>query len=335
MSHDIDYRDGRFTFAFTGNRSAIWHGLGQEVQDNADAAQWRAASGLDFKVARSRVRFGEGAQQRVWDEQHVLFRSDTKEPIAVVSDGYKIVQPGEAFDFFSRAASDLGLKVSTAGALKRGRKYFATAQFGGEAVVAGDRVDGYLLFATSCDGSMNTVVQNVATRVVCANTLAIALGERGRKVVKVSHRSVFDGEKVLVKMGLAQDGFSAFIRSARELSHYTLSPGAAHDVVAQVFGAPAPEKVASQADRDAVGRVLKSAGFNRVMELFAGAGRGANLTGVRGTAWGVLNAVTQYWDHEVRAQSADNRTDSALFGAGAQAKQDAYDLLMARVTAAA
>ena len=333
MSHDIDFRAGRFTFAFTGSRAAIWHGLGQEVDADASIEEWRAASGLDFKVARSRVRFGEGAQQKVWDDQHVLFRSDTKEPIAVVSNGYKIVQPADAFAFFQRAAKDVGLRIDTAGSLKQGRKYFASAKFDDATVVPGDRVEANLLFATSCDGSMNTIVTNVATHVVCANTLGMALAEKGKRTVKVSHRSVFDADGVLVKLGLAVDGFQKFLRDAKELSRYTMSPSAAHDTIAVIFGAP--EEVKSQRDRDAAEKVLKSAGFNKVLQLFAGDGRGATLPGVKGTAWGVLNAVTQYFDHEVRAQSDDNRRDSAWFGPAADAKQAAYDLLIARVTASA
>lgn len=337
MSHDIDFRNGINTFAFTGSRSAIWHGLGQQMADDASVEEWKRASGLDFKVLRSKVRYSTDRSDangaNVWDDQHVLFRSDTKEPIAIVSDGYKVVQPAEAFAFFQTAARDLGLSIDTAGSLKQGKKFFASAKFDGGTVVAGDPVEANLLFATSCDGSMNTIVKNVSTRVVCANTLGMAMGERGKRVVKVSHRSVFDHEKVLIKMNLVADGFAAFMRDAKELSRYTMAPAAAHDFIAQQFGAP--EVVKSQADRDAAERVLKSAGFNKVLELFAGRGRGAQLTGVRGTAWGVLNAFTQYYDHEVRATSADNRRDSAWFGLGDDAKQDVYTALMARVGATA
>lgn len=333
MSHEIDSRNGINTFAFTGPRSAIWHGLGQQMTDDSTDAEWRAASGLDFRVCRSRVRFGEGPQQKTWDDQHVLFRSDTKEPIALVSKGYKIVQPGEAFDFFKTAARDVGLSLSTAGSLKGGSKFFASAKYDSGTVVGNDTVDGFLLFATSCDGSMNTIVKNVATRVVCQNTLSVALGERGGRVVKVSHRSVFDHEKVALKMALIVKHHEKFIADAKALSQYGLAPGAAHDLIAQIMGAPAPESVNTQADRDAVDKVLKSAGFNKVLGLFAGEGRGATLPGVKGTAWGVLNAVTQYFDHEIRATSADNRTDAAWFGTGDDAKVSAYKFLMDRVSA--
>jgi phage/plasmid-like protein (TIGR03299 family) len=334
MAHSIDYRNGRFTFAFTGERARIWHGLGQQVAADASVEEWKQASGLDFKVLRSKVRYEtarDGSAPRVWDDQHVLFRSDSREPIAVVSDGYQIVQPADAFAFFQRAAGDLGLSIDTAGALKQGKKFFASAKFDDASVVPGDAVEANLLFATSCDGSMNTVVSNVATRVVCANTLAVALGESNKRTVRVSHRSVFDGDKVLVKLGLAVDGFAKFIADAREFSRYSIAPAAAHDLIAQVFGAPV--EVKSAADQAKVEKVLKSAGFNKVLALFAGEGRGAQLRGVQNTAWGVLNAVTQYVDHEVRATSDDNRRDSAWFGPGADLKDDAYALIRSVVFA--
>ena len=337
MSHDIEFKNGVYSFAFTGSRSAIWHGHGQQMEDGASDDQWKVASGLDFKVLRSKVRYSvdradaNGAQ--VWDGQHVLFRSDDKRPLAIVSDSYKIVQPAEAFAFFQRAAKEVGLKVDTAGALKQGRKFFATAKFDAAQVLPGDLIDGSILFATSCDGSMNTIVKNVAERVVCANTLAVAMGEQGRRTVKISHRSVFDAERVVVQMGLAADGFAAFIKDAKEMSRYTMSPSAAYDLAAQIMGAPV--EITSAADKAKAEKVIASTGFNTIIRLFAGEGRGARLTGVKGTAWGLLNAVTQYYDHEVRATSDDNRRDASMFGTAADAKQDAYAAILARVMAPA
>jgi hypothetical protein len=65
--------------------------------------------------------------------------------------------------------------------------------------------------------------------------------------------------------------------------------------------------------------------LNHVFNLYIGDGMGASMASANDTAWGLVNAVTQYVDHERRARSSDNRLDSAWFGAGASIKQKALD----------
>jgi hypothetical protein len=75
--------------------------------------------------------------------------------------------------------------------------------------------------------------------------------------------------------------------------------------------------------------VVESRGFQSIQALFNGQGKGSNLDGVHGTAWGWLNAVTEYTDHHIRATSDENRIHSAWFGAGEALKARAVDLLTA------
>jgi len=63
--------------------------------------------------------------------------------------------------------------------------------------------------------------------------------------------------------------------------------------------------------------------LEKVQNLYEGKGRGSDMESSRGTAWGLLNAVTEYVDHERRARSSEYRMDSAWFGQGAQIKQRA------------
>ena len=65
--------------------------------------------------------------------------------------------------------------------------------------------------------------------------------------------------------------------------------------------------------------------MEKVQSLYEGKGRGSELVSARGTAWGLLNAVTEYVDHERRARSSEYRMDSAWFGQGALIKQKALD----------
>src|SRR3546814_20756798 len=111
-------------------------------------------------------------------EQKVLYRSDTKAPLAVVSKRFQVVQPGEILEFYRDLTEVGGFELETAGVLRGGRKFWALARTGQSVSLKGrDRVDGYLLLATACDGTLATTAQFTSVRVVCNNTLSIALGD--------------------------------------------------------------------------------------------------------------------------------------------------------------
>lgn len=65
--------------------------------------------------------------------------------------------------------------------------------------------------------------------------------------------------------------------------------------------------------------------LNKILSLYEGRGRGAELEAAKGTAWGLLNSVTEYVDHERRARSNEYRMDTAWLGQGATIKQRALD----------
>ena len=316
MAHELSIRaDGFVEMAYTGDMP--WHGLGQSINPDASIEEWQKASGLDWRAQRAKVRYmtsGNPIDMQEWPEQIVLFRSDSKAPLAVVSDGYKVVQPSECLEFFRDLVADAGFKIVTAGALKGGRKIWAQADIGEkEAIQGADMVRGRVLIATSLDGSMQTLVKHVSERVVCANTLGYAVGESG-KGVRVSHRSTFDPSRVKADLGLTAAAFHRFMADMRKLSQVEVDPMQAYKMFAEVL-----EIDPSAKDY----KVTPTEPFSNVVALFSGKGKGSNLPGSKGTAWGWLNAMTEYVDHHARARSVDNRIESAWFGRGETLKQNA------------
>ncbi|SCC95134.1 conserved hypothetical protein [Thiomonas sp. X19] len=194
-----------------------------------------------------------------------------------------------------------GFQLETAGVLKGGKKFWALAKTGQSVVLKGnDRVNGYLLLATACDGTLATTAQFTSIRVVCNNTLRIALNDSDG-AVKVSHRSTFDADLVKRQLGIAVSSWDGFMARMKALADCPVSDTQAahflHKVLAstvQGAGPQAPDKT-----------------FKAVLGLFQGGGMGADLASAQGTAWGLVNAVTQYADHERRARNADYRMDSA------------------------
>ena len=246
-------------------------------------------------------------------EQHVLFRSDTKAPLGVVSSRYQVVQPGDVVEFFRDIARAGGLELSAAGTIYGGKRFWATAKIGEAAPTSvADKIGGYILISTSADGSLATEVRRTTVRTVCKNTLQMAMSDKAS--IKVSHRSVFDPDSIKEFMGLNTAAWDAFRANVTRLANVELLEEEAGEITANVFGNG--EKV-----REAVG-------FKKVMSLFNGAGMGAQMDGVMGTRWGLLNAFTEYADHHVRARSDENRFVASQWGAGADLKQRALSALM-------
>lgn len=341
MSHEITIRkNGKAEMAYVGEKP--WHGLGQELEQGATIEQWLVAAGMDWKVQRSKVRYAvaraAGADTFAeWPDYHVLMRSDTKAPLGMVSDSFKVVQPRDVLEFFRDLVEVAGFKLETAGTLRGGSKCWALAAIGAEDNVVGkDLVRGRLMMATAFDGTMRTTVKNVAERVVCANTLRIAMGERGAPEVRVSHRSTFDEKAVKAQLGIAVDSFARFIIDARKLAARKLDMTEVNALVGGLFDAslsPNAKAPLSQLEQiKAMAAVADDKAFKKIIALFNGEGRGSTLPGARGTAWGVVNAVTEYVDHHARARSDSNRIESAWFGRGDDLKAAAMEEALVYVT---
>jgi phage/plasmid-like protein (TIGR03299 family) len=106
-----------------------------------------------------------------------------------------VVQPKEVLEFYRDLTEVSGYELETAGVLKAGRKFWALARTGKESALKGnDVVKGYLLLATSCDGTLATTATPTTIRVVCNNTLSIALNGAS-SAIKVPHSTSFDAQR--------------------------------------------------------------------------------------------------------------------------------------------
>ncbi|RDU94936.1 DUF932 domain-containing protein [Trinickia dinghuensis] len=301
-----------------------WHGLGNKLAPNQPIELWAERAGMNWRIEEAEVRFVAAGNRSLgsihaFPEQKVLYRSDTKAALSVVSARYQVVQPREILEFYRDLTEVGGFQLETAGVLKEGRKLWALARTGQSATLKGrDEVNGYLLLATACDGTLATTAQFTSVRVVCNNTLQIALGDSA-SAVKVPHRSQFDAQAVKRQLGIAISSWDAFMARTKALAERKVSDSAAEAFLRRVLTYSTP----NVADRDALAvneRAIKAVG-----QLYAGRGKGADLASATGTAWGLLNAVTEYVDHHRRARSDDHRRDAAWFGQGSTIKQRAWD----------
>lgn len=309
------------TMAYAGD--VPWHGLGKKLQAQQPIEVWKAQAGMDWQIEASDVRYIAGNANlgviHAFPEQKVLYRSDTKAPLAVVSKRFQVVQPGEILEFYRDLSEIGGFELETAGVLREGRKFWALARTGQSVSLKGrDRVDGYLLLATACDGTLATTAQFTSVRVVCNNTLQVALGN-GSGAIKVPHRSRFDPEAVKRQLGITVAAWDGFVERMKALVDRPLDPDSVEGLLRRVM---------TYAGQNNEAPVVNEQAVANVRALYEGGGRGALLTSSRGTAWGLLNGITEFIDHHRRARSDDHRRDAAWFGQGAQIKQRAWDEVM-------
>ncbi|MAN53115.1 MULTISPECIES: DUF932 domain-containing protein [unclassified Marinimicrobium] len=292
-----------------------WHGLGRQLDSGLPVDDWVIQAGMDWEIQESPVRFIAGQREylgeiKPFDDHKVLYRSDTHDPLSVVGNRYKVVQPREILEFYRDLTERSGFELETAGVLKGGRKLWALARTGQSTTLKGkDTTKGYVLLATACDGTMATTAQFTSVRVVCNNTLAVALGS-GAGAVKVPHRSVFDAEAVKQSLGITVSAWDEFMYRMKHLSNRSVKDSEVRHFLLRVMGDPDTASISKGTERN----------MARVQALYDGQGLGADLASSKGTAYGLLTAVTQFVDHERRARSQDNRLDSAWFGQGAALK---------------
>lgn len=302
-----------------------WHNLGNQLPPKQPLEVWAREAGMDWTIRETPVRFmaeqaGALGSIMTFEDQKVLYRSDTKAPLSVVSNRYQVVQPRDVLEFYRDLSEVSGFELETAGVLKAGRKFWALARTGKESHLKGnDTVKGYILLATSCDGTLATTATPTTIRVVCNNTLSIALNGAS-SAVRVPHSTNFDAQAVKKHLGIAVSSWDAFMYRLKTLSERKVKSHEAMNYFLRVLCQP-------DAQADGQGLANERA-LKKVQDLYDGRGRGAELASAKGTAWGLLNAVTEFVDHERRARNQEYRLDSAWFGQGSGLKQRALEAAM-------
>lgn len=311
MAHLIDMSNNKANMAYVGETP--WHGLGQQLSQGASIDQWRIEAGLNWSAKRSPIFFNDGAVQFEGDSE-ILFRSDTRKQLGIVSPAYKIVQPGEVLEFFRDIVATGDMTLETAGSLDDGKKVWALAKTHQDFRIMGqDHVEGYLLLVTSFDGTLATKAQFTSVRVVCNNTLQISLNN-ARTAVSIPHSTEFDATGAKINLGLLDGGFTAFEENANILAKRKMKDKEAMQFILNIM-APGVnvEDISTR----------KANIIQNIYNLYNGRGMGSQLASSANTAWGVVNAFTQYIDH-TQGNNVNNRFRSAQFGQGAKMKNEVF-----------
>lgn len=325
MAHELTQReDGFVEMAFTGPRSAIWHGLGNNLEDGASIEDWIQAAGMNWTVEEAEVLF-EGKKDdsvlHTYKDRKILYRSDNEQSLSIVGSEFAVVQPQEVVEFFRDLVGIHGMKLSTAGTLYDGKRFWALAETGREGdVVAGDCIKGHLLLVTAVDGSMATTAKFVGTRVVCNNTLTVALnGLSSKPVVKVTHKKKFDPSAVKIDLGIIDKAWDRFMTNIKKLAETPMS-----EADTRRFYQGMLYDESKMADEQSWGTVRE---VNRLMQA-AMRGSGAEMS--VGTRWGALCGATELYTHGTGKRDKSHQFWDSYNGTLESKKLEVYrDLVLA------
>jgi len=319
MANELDFSNAQANFAHKGEKA--WHGLGQQLEAGQSIEVWAKAAGLSHTVERSTVQYEANGLLLPHAGRDVLYRSDTNAPLGVVGKDYNIVQPADVLDFFARLAENNNFELETAGALSGGKRIWAMAKVNDGATIVGqDVVKPYVLLATSYDGTLATTARFTSVRVVCSNTLGYASAESG-DTVRINHSKAFSAKDAALDLGIAINGFEKFLIDSRRLANQQVNSTFAVQFLKTLLPVSMSTKTVNGIKVQEQVPVEKTKAFQSIMALFNGQAIGNELPEAEGTAWGLLNAVTEHVDHGLNQ-------NAAWFGYGNSLKNKARELLM-------
>lgn len=318
MAHELEIINGQAQMAYRESQGLPWHGLGTPVSDDMTPQQMMEVAGLDWSVNKVPT-FIDLNGQKIETGQEALVRSTDGKILTQVGKGWNPVQNSEAFDFFTDFVSAGDMVMDTAGSLKEGQIVWAMADVkDGFSLFNGDEVKGYLLFSNPHQYGKAIDIKFMMTRVVCNNTLAVALNEKGMPSVRINHRSEFNAEMVKQTLGLSHNKIEKFKEAAEFLGSKRYSDPQLERFMAKIFGESKMEnKILSRTAEEAMSYVENQPGDNYRP----------------GTWWNAYNAVTYMADHKL-GRTADTRMASAWFGGNAKRKVDALDVAIEMAEAA-
>lgn len=310
MARELEFVDGEATMAYAGETP--WHGLGKKVPNDLTPDQMMEAANLNWEVKKFPLYANVG-EKKIRTDKEALIRTSDNKVLDVVGKDWTPVQNKEAFEFFTDFIAAGDMEMHTAGSLKDGQRVWALAKIKESFdVFGGDQVDSYLLFSNPHKYGQSVDVRFTPIRVVCNNTLTIALGTKANKVYKVSHKGKFDSDLAKGMLGLAHEKFSKYKEMAEFLGSKRYTVDSMKEYFDKVFPTQSEKKESRLAER--------------AREEFLKTQPGVEYA--EGSYWELFNCVTYMQDHII-GRSTDNRLSSSWFGTGANRKLEALELALA------
>lgn len=331
MAHHLDFTKGKPAIAYRGELP--WHGMGTEITNDMTLDQMIVEAGLDYSIIEMPSVYNGGTEDDpeyfLTPNRKDLIRSDNRMWISEMSGNrYEVRQPKQIVEFFRDLCDFGGFEIVTLGALFDGKRVWAQAQRKGGASELDGMHKPKIFLAEGYDGTLATIAKFADERIVCANTMGIALGENSGQI-KISHATKFNEEKVKTQLGSIDRVFSEYLEKLTLLSKVKMTDDFKIRFFSKLFApkvfeepklwrkAPMDFEKASTASKNVVADLLKCDE--------PGGSPGSDI--LPNTLYNAMQTVTYYVDHVARTKG-EGRFASAVFGQGANRKQEAFDIAL-------
>jgi phage/plasmid-like protein (TIGR03299 family) len=309
MAHDLETVNGQTAFA--SFRQPAWHNLGTVFEEEVNTAEMLKLAHLDnWNVRLEDVAIPEGFSS---DKSYSFvsrtnpFDKTQTDVLGVVGERYVPLQNEDLFSFGDNLL-DGGGRWETAGSIRGGRVVFGSIALTDSITLdpngRADKIDNYLLINTSHDGSIAIQASITPVRVVCANTLNLALSSfKGKKDVKqtfkIRHTQTAEGKIAVAReaLGLAHKYIDEFSTIANEMIQTEITKKQFDEIVALAYPAPKGE--------DKKGSHKK---YDSKIDLIQSIYTGAYNDTIAGTAWGALNGLTERLDWYRNSRGGSNES---------------------------
>lgn len=310
-------------------RQAAWHTLGTVTGKYETTDELLADPGFQYVVFKSQLHDGLGRPVDAWGTfrwniaDKLAANKDAAQFLGSVGKDYAVIQHDEGFksiDAIMRSAD--GAHYETAGVLGNGERVWALADLGFAAKIGDDAQKGYLLFSTGHDGSMAHSYRLCFTRVVCQNTLGAALSEKTKADLTIRHTKNAVSRLENAREALASMGDD--VKRIEDRLNFLAGRKMNREALTSIFDRLFPKRAAAESGelKDTTRRNNILSDVLKIYEL----NDGNAFPEQRGTAYNLLNAITNYVDHE-RSSKEDGRAESAMFGSGDQLKSKAMEVI--------
>lgn len=290
MAHMLETSGDKVSFASL--REPAWHGLGTVFDSEVTTSQMLDLAHLsDWDVRLENVALPARSHKSWFGVTRTNPFDGQADVLGVVGERYKVVQNEDVFQFADNLLD--GGRWETAGSIKNGTTVFGSLALERESVIdpsgVSDKVNTYLLVHTSHDGSVAIQASITPVRVVCQNTLNLAIGKGSRSIkqsFKIRHTQSVDGKVAAARetLGLVNNYMDGFDTFSKELFESAVNDKQFFDLISSIY--PKPEK-------DAKGSMTK---WENKIDTINSIYHGPTNHMIAGTAWGALNAMTERLD---------------------------------------
>jgi phage/plasmid-like protein (TIGR03299 family) len=299
-----------------------WHKEGIPLNEPPNTIAAINNAGLNWGVSKVNI-YAEGAG--LINDYYGIMRTDNAKVLGVVKKGYVPLQNSEAFNYFDPLINSKFIEYETAGALGEGEIIWILAkvkQNGTFNVNKNDEVNKYLLLSNSHDGQSAVSIKFTPIRVVCQNTLSIALNKG--ETTRIKHITNMPAK--LEDAQVAIENICKIYSGIEELFNKMAAYKMTKDSVKEYFNRLYPvidEKLVTT-DSQFIKRNINISIQQQLLKNF-NEGFGVKELGIGGTLWAAFNAVTQYIDHPLDYKLGNNKLLKRIwFGEGEIIKKKAY-----------